>query len=374
MNLGFSEDDEAVREAFRQILSSSSSREGLHAVTSGGACRDEALWGRLAESGWLGAAIPESRDGVGLEPAALCVLAEEAGRALTAIPYVASSCGFAAGLTLCGNVEAAGGTATGIADGSVTGLLLHAHDWAGRPALDTASTTITGTTTPVRGGASATTAMTLVGSGGAARIVVFALPEATEQPASDAALDPMHPCARFACSGIPATPVAEGAEANRLWKRLRAMQATFVAFEQLGGAEATLYAARDYSLERYAFGRAIGSFQSLKHMMADMLAATELARANCHYAAAALDADDDVLDEAATVAHLTASDAYALCARQSIQIHGGIGVTWEADPHLHYRRAHALRNALGPPAQWKERLVEGLLARHRTHHQTEAAR
>ena len=148
MNLGFSEDDEAVREAFRQILSSSSSREGLHAVTSGGACRDEALWGRLAESGWLGAAIPESRDGVGLEPAALCVLAEEAGRALTAIPYVASSCGFAAGLTLCGNVEAAGGTATGIADGNTdligTGLpieTLGIIDTRGRRARSTARLT-----------------------------------------------------------------------------------------------------------------------------------------------------------------------------------------------------------------------------------------
>ena len=115
-----------------------------------------------------------------------------------------------------------------------------------------------------------------------------------------------------------------------------------MAFEQVGGADRALEMARDYALDRMAFGRPIGSFQAIKHKLADMYVANTLARSNAYYAAWALAAGEGELAEAAANARISATEAYRLSAAESLQTHGGIGFTWEHDCHLHYRRAHLL--------------------------------
>ena len=132
-----------------------------------------------------------------------------------------------------------------------------------------------------------------------------------------------------------------------------------VTFEP-GGRKRCLESARDYALERYAFGRPIGSFQAIKHKLADVYVATELARSNAYYGAWALERDAPELPVAAASARICASDAFFLAAKENIQVHGGMGFTWEFDCHLYYRRAKLLSLALGSTRIWKDRLITQL--------------
>lgn len=360
MNLAFSEEQEAIRDEFRRVLESSSARAGLaHIEQAQGPC-DEALWQTLGETGWLGASIAEAHGGSELGVQTLCVLAEEAGRQAAAVAFTASSCGFVTGLELGGDGVMQAEWLPRLAQGSATGIVLMPQDWTEAPVLD-AQGRLHGKTGFVRDGAAATVALTRARAEDGECLAIVSLPEARERATPDRTLDLLHPPARFDFPGLAAVRLATADEAGSLWQRLLDHQALFIAFEQLGGAQAALQMAREYSLTRYAFGRAIGSFQALKHTMADMLCAIEIARSNCYFGAASLDADPALLSEAAAVAHISATEAYRLCARQNVQIHGGIGVTWESDAHLHYRRAQSLATALGTPESWKERLIQGLL-------------
>jgi alkylation response protein AidB-like acyl-CoA dehydrogenase len=133
-----------------------------------------------------------------------------------------------------------------------------------------------------------------------------------------------------------------------------------IAFEQVGGAEACLHMARDYALERYAFGRPIGSFQAIKHKLADIYVALELARSNAYYGAWSLSTDAVDLSLAAATARVSATEAFHLASKENIQTHGGVGFTWDLDCHLFYRRSKQLGLAIGSLPFWKDRLV-GLL-------------
>ena len=139
--------------------------------------------------------------------------------------------------------------------------------------------------------------------------------------------------------------------------------AVLTAFEQVGGAERAMEMARDYALERYAFGRPIGSFQAIKHKLADMYVAVTLARSNCYYGAWALAGNAVELPEAAAAARVSATQASQLCVKENIQVHGGMGFTWEFDCHLYYRRAHLLALTLGGLTHWQDRLIDQLRAR-----------
>jgi alkylation response protein AidB-like acyl-CoA dehydrogenase len=140
--------------------------------------------------------------------------------------------------------------------------------------------------------------------------------------------------------------------------------AILMAFEQVGGADASLQMARNYALERFAFGRPIGSFQAIKHKLADMYVALELARSNGYYGAWALSADAAELPLAAATARVSATEAFHLASKENIQTHGGIGFTWAVDCHLFYRRSKQLGLALGGAPFWKNRLVDLLETRN----------
>lgn len=368
MDLAFSEDDEALRSEFSRVIASGQARASFtrNAASAIDDARwDRTLWSRLAENGWLGAGIDEQFGGSALGALSLCVLSEECGRQLAAVPFTAAVCGFATVLALSGNDDAQQQWLPRIADGSAVGVVLGPQLWLQAPQLSGGGGVVEASgSLVVPDGAAATVAVSFVGSGSDARLLLLELPLARSLPPSTEVLDLLHAPAAVNLSGAAATVLASGAQACELWDRFLDRAALFTAFEQLGGAQAALDMARSYSLTRYAFGRPIGSFQALKHAMADMLAAMELARSNCYFGAAALDGDEDTLREAATVARISATDAFRLCARQNQQILGGIGVTWESDAHLYYRRAHALSMLHGSPVFWKERLIQLLLRRH----------
>jgi alkylation response protein AidB-like acyl-CoA dehydrogenase len=140
--------------------------------------------------------------------------------------------------------------------------------------------------------------------------------------------------------------------------------AVLIAFEQVGGADRCLEMAKEFALARYAFGRPIGSYQAIKHKLADMYTKNVLARSNSYYGAWALNTNSSELPLAAPGARVSACEAYWFAAKENLQVHGGMGFTWEVDCHLYYRRAVQLALVAGAPRVWKERLVTQLESRN----------
>lgn len=153
---------------------------------------------------------------------------------------------------------------------------------------------------------------------------------------------------------VEAVSEAQGEAIDRALDRARVA----LAAESLGGADAVLDRTVDYTKQRFQFGRAIGSFQALKHRMADMMIAVEAARSAVFYAAAAADEDDALFAEAAAIAHMTAIETYQAGSGHSIQLHGGIGFTWEHDAHLFFKRARSAATLIGTTHQSRDRLAK----------------
>jgi acyl-CoA dehydrogenase len=165
---------------------------------------------------------------------------------------------------------------------------------------------------------------------------------------------------RGAQAEVLGRPGSGWAEAQELLDRA----AVLMAFEQIGGADRALAITKDYTMGRYAFGRPIASFQALKHRLADLYVAIELARSNAYYAAWALENRAPELATSACGARAAACDAFDLAAKEMVQMHGGVGYTWEFDCHLFYRRAKLLALALGSASAWREKLIQRLDALH----------
>ena len=222
---------------------------------------------------------------------------------------------------------------------------------------------LTGTKMPVADGDVADFAVVLAAQGdGRAGLFLVDLKEPGVTRASLATVDPTRSHARIVLEGAPGEPLGAPGAGWPLTERLLDRAAVLVAFEQLGGAQAALEMAREYALGRFAFGRQIASFQAIKHKLADMYVGVELARSNAYYGAWALTKDAPELPVAAAAARVAASEAYYHAAKENIQIHGGMGFTWEFDCHLHYRRAKLTGLMLGSARRWKDLLVARLEA------------
>jgi alkylation response protein AidB-like acyl-CoA dehydrogenase len=173
-------------------------------------------------------------------------------------------------------------------------------------------------------------------------------------------IDPSRKAARVTFDGASAEPLGAPGKGFAILEAVYNRAAILVAFEQIGGAEAALQMACDYARERYAFGRQIGSFQAIKHMLADCYVALELARSNCYHGAWALATGADALPSAAAHARVAATIAYQQTSANNIQTHGGMGFTWEFDCHLHYRRSNHLALLLGGQSAWEDRLAAAI--------------
>ena len=173
-------------------------------------------------------------------------------------------------------------------------------------------------------------------------------------------VDPTRGQAELVFRDCKAEPLGAAGEGWSILSQLLDRAAVLMAFEQVGGADRTLEMGRDYALDRIAFGRPIGSFQAIKHMLADMYVTATLARSNCYDGAWALSTDAPELAEAAASSRISATQAFQHCAKNNIQVHGGMGFTWEFDCHLYYRRSNALALSLGSLSYWEDRLIDRL--------------
>jgi len=368
VNLVLSEEQEELQATVRRFLADRSPmarvRE-LMATPDGG---DRALWERMAgELGLPGLTVPEDYGGAGLGQVELSVVMEELGRALTPSPFLASAVLAASALLATDDEDAKRELLPGIAGGTTVATLAVAEagggwDLAGvgmRAALEDGAWTLTGAKTLVPDGATAD--LVLVAARAGDELGLFAVEggAAGLTRTGLTTLDPTRRLARLELAATPARRLVSEDAAGALSHALD-LAAVALAAEQLGGLQRCLDLSVDYAKNRYQFGRAIGSFQAIKHLCADMHVAMELARSAVRYAAWAADEAPDELPVAAALARAACSDAYFEVASNTIQVHGGIGFTWEHDAHLYFRRAKSSQLLLGGQRQQLATLADRL--------------
>ena len=377
MDFDYNDDQKALKDEARRFLSDVSPSSVVRALYDEPAAgHDATLWRRVAqEQGWCGTAIPEAYGGLGLGYVELCAMAEELGRALTPIPFGPTVYQFAESLLVAGSEEQKLAVLPLVAAGEITGTLAIAEGpgalCAASIATRFANGKLSGVKLPVTDGIAADRAVVLAQDDAGLSLFLVDLkgPGVVAEPLS--VLDPSRGGARIAFADCPAERLGAAGEGLALLSRIDDRSAVLFAFEQLGGADRCLEMARDYALERYAFGRPIGSYQAIKHKLADVFVRNEVARANAYYGAWALSTDAPELPVAAAAAHIAGTSAYWLAAKENIQTHGGIGVTWEADCQLFYRRSRHIALILGSPRIWKRRLIDRIEAREASRIQTD---
>jgi alkylation response protein AidB-like acyl-CoA dehydrogenase len=368
VNFDFTDEQKALKDEARRFLTAVSPLSVVRAVLENPADGyDRALWRRIGEQGWCGAAVPEAYGGLGIGYVELCALAEELGRALAPVPFASSVYQFAEALLLAGSEAQKAALLPQLAVGGVIGTLAVSEGpgvlTAERIAARFVGGSLTGTKLPVADGLAADRAVVLAVADEGPGLYLVDLAGAGVERRAVSTIDPTRGSAQITFTDAPAQLLGRPGEGLAQLSRIEDRAAILIAFEQLGGADRCLEMARDYALERYAFGRPIGSYQAIKHKLADVFVRNEVARANAYYGAWALSTDAPELPLAAAAARVAGSAAYWLASKENIQTHGGIGFTWEADCHFFYRRARHLGLILGAPRDWKRRVADRLEAR-----------
>lgn len=364
MNFEFSAEQVQLREQVRRFLDQHSSSAAVRAILDGPDSYDAKLWKGLAEMGLLGIVIPEVHGGLGLTYLELCVVAEELGRALAPVPFSSSVYLATEFLLAAGSDRQKQAWLPRMASGDAIGCLTLVEGpgpvRAGGVAAHVAGGRLSGTKIPVADGDVADFAIVVAQAteGLSLFLVDLAAPGVTREAVST--IDPSRSHARIVFDDAVAEPLGRAGHGWPIIEDVFDKAAVLTAFEQLGGADKALDMAVAYARERMAFGRPIGSFQAIKHMLADMYVSAALARANCYYGAWALSTGATELSQAAATARVSATQAYQHCAKNDIQVHGGMGFTWDLDCHLHYRRSNLLALSLGSLSQWEDRLVDCL--------------
>lgn len=369
MNFDFSDDQKALKDEARRFLSDKAGAKVTRRVLDDAKVSyDEGLWRAVAEMGWLGAAIPEEHGGLGLGRLELCVLAEELGRAVAPIPFSSTVYFFAEAVMLAGSDAQKKALLPKVAAGEVIGCFA-LSEGPGAPSAASIQakfdgSTLTGAKIPVTDGDCATHAIVVAREGSGVSLVLVDLNQSGVTRTTLKTLDPTRGHAKLEFKGVKAERIGAAGQGWELAEAVLDRAAVLIAFEQVGGSQACLEMSLDYAKSRYAFSRQIGSFQAIKHKLADMYVAIEVARSNVYYGAWALSTEAAELPFAAAASRAAASDAYYLCSKENIQTHGGIGFTWEMDCHLFFRRAKLLAVQAGAPAVWKEKLVKRLEQRN----------
>src|ERR1700754_1757643 len=369
MNFDFSDDQKQIKDQARKFLSEKCTTKTVRNLYGGDAGYDAALWKQIAEMGWMGTAIPEEFGGLGLGYLELCVVAEELGRALAPVPFSSTVYLFAEAILGAGSDEQKKRLLPKVASGETIGTFARSEG-PGAVTPKNIRTTfrngkLSGTKTPVTDGMHAQYAVVLArGSEEAGerglQLVLVDLTGSGVKRRKVNSLDPSRGSAEIVFDNASAEALGKPGEGWSNANRVLDHAAILVAFEQVGGADQCLVMAKDYAMQRYAFGRPIASFQAIKHKLADMYVGNELARSNAYYGAWALSTGAHELPVAAAAARVSATQAFDYASKENIQTHGGIGFTCQMDCHFYYKRAKETGLVLGPQRAWKQKLVTEL--------------
>src|SRR5258707_9584426 len=283
-----------MRDAARKFLAEKCSPKAVRVVLDGKEAYDRELWKGLAEMGFLGVAIPEAYDGAGAGHLELCVIAEEMGRALAPVPFSSTVYLAAEALLLAGSDAQKQKWLPLIASGEAIGTLA-LFEGKGNPSpqaikLSAAGGSLNGVKKPVPDGAIADFAIVAARTGSSGRETDVSLWLGDRKAEGGEAkpltnVDPSRGQAELTFRNCKAEPLGRANEGWSIVSQVLDHAAVLMAFEQVGGADRALEMGRDYALDRIAFGRPIGSFQAVKHMLPHMYVSATLARANCYYGA-----------------------------------------------------------------------------------------
>jgi len=361
MNFDFSDDQKLLQQTARDYLTDNAPLSLCREVLESDAPYAKSLWQGAAELGWIGTAIPETYGGAGFSYLELVLIAEEIGRSLAPIPFGSTVYGPVEALRLAGTEEQKQRHLTPIAAGKAIATLA-LTEAAGQHDIEAVTTTyaegrLNGAKVPVIDGAAADTAIVAATSADGPCLTLVDLTSAGVSREAVSSIDPSRPLAALRFDDAPAEPLGALGDGAALTARVLDRAAALMAFEQLGSATRALEITREFVMGRYAFGRPIASFQAIKHRLADLWCEIEVARSNCYWAAWAMENDEGELQLAACSARLAATRALDLASVEMVQLHGGVGYTWEYDCHLFYRRARLLGAALGGAPAWRDRLV-----------------
>jgi alkylation response protein AidB-like acyl-CoA dehydrogenase len=352
MHFGLTEEQELLQEALRGFVQGECPPTRLRELFDAGTGHDGALWNGLAEMGITGLVVPESYGGAGLEVLELALVAEVLGDGALPGPFLGHS-------LACLAIAAGGSEAQrrrwlpALASGDSIGTIAiaeEAEEWdPGDWALAVRDGTLSGVKRHVPHARHAD--LILVGTaGGGFAVVERGAAGLAIEPA--AGIDRTRPVCRVA---FDATPCESLAEASGVGARVRDAGLVLLAADAFGAAWRLTRLSIDYAKERRQFGRPIAQFQAVKHQLADMATAIEPARGLCWYAAHALDHLPDEAPRSAAIAKSHITDCATDIARQAVELHGGIGFTWECDVQMWFKRAMFDRAFLGTPSLHRER-------------------
>lgn len=377
MDFAFTEEQEELRATARDFLVAHSSSEQVRTAMQSELGYDPQVWKQIgAELGWPSVIIPEEFGGLGLGYVELIALLELMGSALLCAPFFSSVCLAANALLVGGSEEQKKEYLPGIAEGQTRATLAFTEangrwDASGIEASarrEGGDYVLSGKKSFVLDGHCADLLVVAVrreGTTGEAGISLFALPAAA-RGVERRALPTMDQTRRLAeielrDVRVPGSALVgqEGEGWGALSKTL-ALAAIALSAEQVGGAQRCLDMSVEYAKQRVQFGRPIGSFQAIKHKCADMLVQVESARSASYYAGCVAAEDGAELPLLASLAKAYCSDAYFDCAANAIQIHGGVGFTWESDVHLYFKRAKSSESFLGDGAYHREQVARGI--------------
>lgn len=345
MEFDFSEDYRLLADQLRRALEVVAPLEAARKTVDSGQVNQSA-WELLGEMGILASGISADFGGNDLGPVPVCLAAEAIGWSVAAVP-TASLYHATPLIQSCGSPDQQARWLPVLASGAETACV------APDATLSTQGDRISGAISPVSGGSDASVAIVQADN----QLWLVDLGANSVEREALESLDPGRPLCRITFRNTPATPMADDTSDFALNHAV-----VCVAFEQIGGASRALDGAIAYARERQAFGQSIGSYQAIKHKLADIWTKIEIARAHAMYAAWSLGARASDLPLAAAAARAAATEAYQFAAQETLQVHGGYGFTFKADSHLFYRRARALAASFGPAIEWRSRLAARLIA------------
>jgi len=371
MNFAFSDEQEEFRSVLRRFLDEKSPTSEVFRLMETSEGRDPAVWKQMAEElGLQGIRIPEAYGGHGFGFLELCIALEEMGRVLLCAPFFSSVCLAANAILNTGSEADKSSLLPGIASGETVATLAVLEDGGSWDAQGVRMEfrregddyLLTGAKKLVTDGALADLVLIAArqpGTSGDDGLSLFAV-NAGAEGLTSTPVDPLDATRKLAdleLSGVRAKLLGEEGAAGPGLARTLSQAAICLAAESAGGAQRCLDSAVAYAKQRVQFGRPIGSFQAIKHKCAEVLLEVESAKVTAYYASWAAENDED-LTLAASLAKSCCDDAYERAAAENIQIHGGIGFTWEASPHLYFKRAKANATLLGSPYYHRARIAE----------------
>jgi alkylation response protein AidB-like acyl-CoA dehydrogenase len=363
LDFTFSADQDALRDAARSFLTRETSGDYVRAMAEDERGFTDDVWEKLAALGWPGLLVPEASGGLGLGLVDMAVVMEEMGRLPFPGPFFSSAV-FA---TLAATRLEETDLLTQLASGAIRGTVALEELGHGDPVdrvrararRKGADWIVTGHKPVVLDGHTADWAIVVARTEDGLGSFLLEAPRGEPVPT----MDPTRKAARLVLEERRAVPIGPRGDQTNTWRRVVDDAAVMLAAELIGASDAALELATEYAKARVQFDRPIASFQAIRHKAVDMLHRLELARVGTHYAAWASDVDDPGRERAAAMANGFVAEAAVFISAEDIQIHGGVGFTWDCDAHLYYKRAKMNDAMLGYQGWQRHRLADLVLDR-----------